>query len=177
MNIPPANLNSRMKSKSSLSSSYETYLNKDISDYNSRDLVFYFADSYKATKGVPYFISVVQDSAKMKRLMEGFDNYTIVKLIDYVTKNKDEININMLCSTWVNTFIQEAGIFHPEFSKFEVIADSPFLTEAERIATKKFFTDLLSSIELGDVHKEAFCKNKLEEICNEVKRRRKLLNY
>lgn len=175
MNIRPAKSSSKKKNESPLSESYKRYLKKEVEKYNSNDLVFYFADAYKKAKGVPYFIAMVQDSSKMLRLSSGLDNYTIVKLINYVVENKKEISIGMLCSSWVNSFIAEAGIIHPEFTKYEVMLDSPFLTEDEREVTSRFFDKMVWSFDNGDVHGEVHWKNKLEGVCVEIKRRRELL--
>jgi len=175
LNIPPAKSSTEKKNNHPLSESYQKYLNKEVAQYNSRDLVFYFSDAYKRAKGVPYFISIAQDSAKMHTLSSGLDNYTIVKLINYVVENKKEISIGMLCSSWVNSFIKEAGITHPEFTKYEVMIDSPFLTEDERRITNEFFDKMVWSFDNGDVHGEVHWKNKLEGVYEEIKRRRALL--
>ena len=158
-----------------LSQKYKLYLRKEIDEYNSNDLVFYFADVYKKVKGVPYFISMVEDSVKIKRLQSGLDNYTIVKLMNHVVENKKDINIGMLCSTWVNSFIKDAGINHPEFTRYEVAIDSPFITKNEREVTRSYFDKMVFASDNGDIHGEVYWGNKLDNVCKEIKRRKVLL--
>jgi len=159
-----------------LSQKYQLYLHKEIEEYNSNDLVFYFADIYKKIKRLPYFINMLEDSAKIKRLQGGLDNYTIVKLMDHIVENKNDISIGMLCSTWVNSFIKDAGIINPEFTKYEVIIDSPFMTNNERGVTKGYYDKMVFSSDNGDVHGEVYWRKKLEGVCKEVKRRKVMLS-
>ena len=177
MNIFPAKSQKQVEKKKgiTLSQRYQKYLTKEVEEYNSHDLVFYFSDVYKKSRGISHFINMSEDAPKMKRLKSGLDNYTIVKLIDYVIENKKSIGIGMLCSTWVNSFITEAGIIHPEFTKYEVIISSPFLTKAERKVADGFFDKLVWTSDNGDVHGEVYWKNKLEGVCEEVQRRKELL--
>jgi hypothetical protein len=177
LRIPPPKTSPSKKRKGSLlSEQYQKYLDKEIDDYNSKDLVFYFADVYRKVNGVPYFVNIVQDSAKLHRLVQALDIYTVVKLIDYVIENKRDITIGLLCSSWVNSFIKEAGITKPGFSKYEIYVKSPFLTEKEQNRTQEFFDKLVWASDHGDIHGEVYWRDKLEKVCGEVRRRKVLLS-
>jgi hypothetical protein len=178
MGIPKAKRSSKKSAvRGSLSSQrYKLYLKKEIDEYNATDLVFYFSDAYKKARGAPYFIGdMVIASSKMKRLQADFDNYTIVKLIDYVVKSKQDIGIGLLCSSWVNSFVRDAGITHSEYSKYEIVIDSPFLTKSESEVTKYLFNKMVDASDNGDIHEMVVLENKLEGICKEAKRRKVLL--
>lgn len=176
MGIPKRKKETAGKQGITLAQRYQNYLGKDFESYNNYDLIFYFADVYKKSRGTPYFINGTEDAIKMRRLQSGFDNFTIVKLINYVIENVKDISIGMLCSTWVNQFIRNAGINHPEHSKYEMMLDSPFLTKTEREVTNSYFDKMVFASDNGDIHGEIYWKDKLEGIGKEIKRRKELLS-
>jgi hypothetical protein len=176
MVIPPRRSSApSIKSGGKLSQSFQRYLQKDIEEYNTHDLVFYFSQAYEKAKGVPYFFSLAADAAKLKRLTTALDNYSIVKLIDFVVVQKDDISIGMISSSWVNTFIKEADIKHPELSKYEVMITTPFLTDREQECVKLWLERVLIAYEEGDANKAQQYLLKLSKAWEETKRRKALL--
>lgn len=176
MIIPPRRVSSpSIRTGTRLSNSFKNYLQKDIEDYNSHDLVFYFSQVYLKAKGVPYFFSLVADASKLKRLTTMLDNYSIIKLIDYAVVNKEDVSIGMLTSSWVNTFIKEAKIKHPELSKYEIMVTIPFLTDKEQECVRLWIDRVLVAYEDGDIKEAQQFLSRLEKAWSEVKRRKVLL--
>ena len=175
--IPPRKkaLSDVRRTGTKLASIYHSYLGKDVEEYNSQDLVLYFSQSYKQAKGVPYFTNMKVDAAKMKRLMNELDNYSIVKLIDFTVANKEDISIGMLTSSWVNTFLREAGIKHPMLSKYEAIQLSPFLTPKEKELMQSWLDFAAIYMDNGQRGKANKYLAWLSKAKTEADRRRKLL--